>query len=191
MCVIHLQITVYFLIYYTLSRIPSTKHHRVFLPGYHLHQCLEVTTTYNGLPNFDGFTEEYLFTKIDSFKRLCWKVGEQVKMVNSELYSMHLPKDSGMAWQLILTIFSICTKLCRKYTNFNTEAPERMELTCTLEYVQEIKCMLAHLKYCSLYNPLENITAKSLNLMSRLMRKSADAMDSFLKYVEATHRTVR
>ena len=114
-----------------------------------------------------------------------------VKMVNDELYSMHIPHDSATAWKLILSVYGIVTKLARKYTEFDMEHPDRDKLTSTLEYLQEINTMLRHLKYCSMHNPRDNITALSLNMMTRLFRRCCDTMEKYLKYIEDTHQNVQ
>ena len=87
--------------------------------------------------------------------------------------------------------FVVCSKLCKKYTEFDTQHPDRDKLTSTWEYFIEIRSMLAHLKYCSLYNPRNTISAASLNIMSRLLASLAYQMEKFLKYVQYTHRNVQ
>ena len=137
-----------------------------------------------------GYNQEYLYHKIETFKRFCWRVGELVNMVNDELYAMHIPKDACIAWGLLWTVHSICLKLCKKYTNFDHETAILPEKDDSLECIREIKCMIAHLKIASLHNPQENITAKSINLMTRLFARCSSVMEKYLKYIEDTHRNV-
>ena len=91
--------------------------------------------TYNGLPNIDDCTIEYLIHKIEGFDRLCFKVGELIGMVNEELYSMEIPKDCGRAWHMMKRLHSLCSKMCKKYTNLDTESPNSKAMENTLECV--------------------------------------------------------
>ena len=165
-------------------------HHKIFIPGYDLHQCLQVYPTYNGLPNTDDCTQEYLIDKIESFERFCWQIGELIDMVNSELYSMQIPHDCGMAWHRMKAVFGLCKKMCLKYTDFDIEAVGSLGMEDTLECVWEVKCMLSHLKFCACHNPTENITPLSINAMMHVFRKVKDTMQSFLRHIETTHRNV-
>ena len=172
-------------------RVPKPKHHQIFLPGYELHQCLQLTRTYNGLENLEGFKEEYMLTKIQAFKRICNKVGTLAKIVNDELYAMHIQSDSAAAWGLMIDVFRMSSILCKRYTNFDTNHPDREKLTDTTEVILEIKCMLRHLKYCSTYNPRDTISPLALNIMSRLLHGCATDMERYLKHIEKTHRNVQ
>ena len=84
--------------YYSFLRL---KHYKVFLPGYTLHQAMEIHPTYNGQPNTDNCCHEYLFSKIETAERICSKLGEQVHMVNNELYDMHIPSDMLNGWKIM------------------------------------------------------------------------------------------
>ena len=176
---------------FLFSRVHYPTHNKIFIPGYDLHQCLMVYPTYNGLPNMDDCTVEYLIDKIETFERSCWKKGELISMVNSELYSMEIPHDCGWAWYIMKAVHGLCKKMCRKYTNFDTESPESKAMEDTLECVHEVKAILEHLKYCSRYNPRENITGFTINMMLRLLRKAIDTMESFLRHVEEHHRNIQ
>ena len=111
-------------------------------------------------------------------------------MVNSELYSMEIPHDCGLAWYMMKAVHGLCTKMCRKYTEFDTDSPESKAMEDTLECVCEVKAMLDHLKYCARYNPRETIKPCSINMMMHFMRKCCDSMESFLRHIEETHRNI-
>ena len=181
---------IFYSILFLLCRVRYPTHNKIFVPGYDLHQCLQVYPTYNGLPNTDYCTEEYLIHKIEAFERFCWKLGELVDMVNSELYDMQIPHDCSWAWYLMKAVYGLCSKMCKRYTEFPTDSPDSKAMFDTLECVREVKCMLDHLKYCARYNPRETIKPLSLNLMMRIMRKAIDTLEKFLKHVEKTHRNI-
>ena len=122
---------------------------------------------------------------------MCWQAGELIDMVNSELYSMEIQRDCGRAWYLMKAVFSLCRKMCLKYTNFNKDSPGIDAIDNTLDCVREVKRMLRHLKYCSLRNPRDNLTGAKLNFMMRLMQKAVKTMKSFLHHIERTHRNVQ
>ena len=44
------------------------RHDQYFLPGYTLHQVLELHPTFNGKPNIAGYSEEILMDKIQLVK---------------------------------------------------------------------------------------------------------------------------
>ena len=166
-------------------------HYKMFLPGYSLHECMQLYPTFNGMENLDGYTKEYMCVKIETFTRLCWKVGELVNMVNNELYSMHIPSDTCDAWNLLRDAHRICHLMCIKYTELLSDVGSNSPNEDTLECVKEIKCMLGHLKYCSLYNPRDNISPISINLLSRILTSTAGDMESYLNHIEETHRNVQ
>ena len=103
---------------------------------------------------------------------------------------MQIPHDCGLAWSLMKTVYCLCRKMAIKYTECQVLPGGDLDLDNTLDCVREVKGMLEHLKYCSRHNPRDNITPSSLNLMMRLMRKAKDTMQSFLRYIERTHRNV-
>ena len=51
------------------------RHDQYFLPGYSLHEAVELHPTFDGEENLDGFTEEILMDKIKFVERCCLKVG--------------------------------------------------------------------------------------------------------------------
>ena len=178
--------------HYTLNSyfsVPVLKHYKIFLPGYHLHQCMAVHPTHDGLPNLEGFTKEHIIDKIEHVKRLCTKVEILVDYVNSELYAMHIPSDAYYAWKTLWDVHRICMKLCRKYTEFEIDSIDSA-MNDSLQCVREVKIMLTHLSFCSLYNPRENITAASLHVMLRLLNSYGHKMEAFLHHIENTHRHV-
>ena len=90
-------------------------HDQYFLPGYTLHQALELHPTFNGEPNIAGYSEEILMDKIQLVKRLSCKLRDLVKCVNDKFYYMYIPNDARLAWVLLKAVCGICIKLCKKY----------------------------------------------------------------------------
>ena len=160
------------------------RHDQYFLPGYSLHEAVELHPTFDGEENLDGFTQEILMDKIQLVKRCCWKVGELVVTVNEQLYDMRNNKDAGLAWYLLKAVYGICMKLSRKYTQYEPSVQDPCELRDTLECVNEIKLMLEHVKFSALHNPRENIKAKTLDMWVRLLNKSSSTMEKHINYIE-------
>ena len=159
------------------------RHDQYFLPGYSLHEAVELHPTFDGEENLDGFTEEILMDKIKFVKRCCWKVGELVVMVNDQLYDMRNERDAGLAWHLLKAVYGICMKICRKNTEYEPNVDDTCELKNTLECVREIKLMLEHIKFASLHNPRENIKATTLDMWVRLFNKCGSTMENHINYV--------
>ena len=170
-----------------ICRVQYLTHNKLFIPGYDLHECLQVYPTYNGLLNSDGCTQEYLIHKIEAFERMAWKAGELIDIVNTELYSMKVEHDCGVAWDMMKELHGLCKKMCRKYTEFDTDCPQSKAMQDTLQCVCEVKAMLEHLKFCARHNPRDTVKPASINVMMRLLRKSIDTMESFLQHVWTSH----
>ena len=173
-----------------LCRPPRPPHYQIFLPGYNLHQCLELTKTFDGLPNMYGFTQEYLLHKIEALGRSCWKTGELVKMLNDELYSMHIPHHVLLGWNIMQTVHSICTKIAAKYTNYEMPEDPSLSSVDSLACQKEITAILHSLQYCIWNNPKDNIKA-SLNLMGYLLKRCSTVIESYLAMIERNHRNVQ
>lgn len=167
------------------------RHDQYFLPGYTLHQAVELHPTYDGDSNLYGFTMEILMDKIELVKRMCTKVGILIVDVNDQLYHLQNCRHAGLAWYLMKAVYGICMKLCRKYTEYTPSVQDPCEITDTLECVNEIKVMLEHLKFCSLYNPRENIKAASLDLWCRLLNKCGQSMEKHIYFIETATTTSR
>ena len=151
---------------------------------------MEIHPTYNGLPNTDDCCHEYLSSKIESAERICSKLSEQVHMVNNEMYDMHIPSDVLNGWKIMQAIHGICKKQATRYTEYPVELAIKGEFD-SLECEREIIGMLCHLKFCSLNNPRENIMAKSLDLLARLLNRCSHAIDVYLDWICSTHRDVQ
>ena len=167
------------------------RHDQYFLPGYTLHQVLELHPTFNGEPNIAGYSEEILMDKIQLVERLSCKLRDLVKCVNDEFYYMYIPNDARLAWVLLKAVCGICIKLCKKYTDYIPSVDDACEITDTSEIVHEVRVMLEHLKFCALHNPHENIKASSLELWCRLFHKCVSKLESYLLHIESTHRNVQ
>ena len=50
------------------------RHDQYFLPGYILHQALELHPTFNGEPNIAGYSEEILMDKIQISKTIVLQI---------------------------------------------------------------------------------------------------------------------
>ena len=150
---------------------------------------MQLHPTYNGKENTDGCCHEYIVSKIELVNRVCWKVGEQIHMVNNELYDMHIPCDVLRGWKLMQAVHGICRKLAHRYTECPVEMATQGE-TDSLECEREVKSMIAHIKFCTWNNPRDNITAKSLDLMTTLLNKCSRCMDNYLNWIWTTHRNV-
>ena len=164
------------------------RHDQYFLEGYTFHQAVELHPTFDGESNLYGFTEEILMDKIELSKRMCCKVAILISDVNDQLYDIQNERHAGLAWYLMKAVFGICMKLSRKYTEYIPSVQDACEITDTLECVKEIKVMLEHLKFCSLYNPRENITAASLDLWCRLLQKCGQSMEKHLYFIECSRK---
>ena len=70
------------------------RHDQYFLPGYTLHQVVELHPTFNGEPNEAGYCQEILMDKIQLVKRLSCNLRDLVQSVNEEFYYMYIPKDA-------------------------------------------------------------------------------------------------
>ena len=154
----------YFLFQFHYS-YPKLKHYNIFLPGYELHDAMQLHETYDGKPNEDGCCHEYLITKIELVSRLCCKLTEQINMVNNEMYDMHIPSDVLRGWKIMQAVHGICRKLAKRYTEYPVHLATQGEYD-SLECEWKIKAMLGNIKYSTLNNPRDNITAASLDLMT-------------------------
>ena len=160
------------------------RHDQYFLPGYSLHEVVDMHPTFDGKENLDGYTEEILMDKIKFIDRCCWKVGELVINVNDQLYDMQNERDVGLAWHILKAVYGICMKICRKNTKYEPNVQDACELKNTLECVNKIKLMLEHIKFASLHNPCENIKATTLDMWVRLFNKCSSTMEKHIIYVE-------
>ena len=151
---------------------------------------MEIHPTFNGQPNLDDCCHEYLISKIEMVNRLCWKVGTLIKMVNDEMYDMHIPIDVLRSWKLMQAVHGICKKLCQRYTEYvpNSNLDHAVN---SLDCQQDIREMLYNIEYCSWNNPKENITAKSLDLITKLFDKCGKTMEHHLEWIRTTHRDVQ
>ena len=166
----------------TSCRCPH--HDQYFLPGYSLHEAVELHLTFDGEENLDGYNEEILMDKIKFVERCCWKVGELVVNVNDQLYDMWNERDAGLVSHLLKAVYGICRKICRKNTKYEPNVQDACELKNTLEYINEIKLMLEHIKFASLHNPCKNIKVTTLDMWVRLFNKCSSTMEKHIIYVE-------
>ena len=151
---------------------------------------MQVHPTYDGKLNSDDCCHEYLISKIEMVSRLCSKLTEQLKIVNNELYDMHIPADVLNGWKIMQAVHGICKKLAMRYTDYPVHLATEGERD-SLECQREIKAMLGNLKFCAMNNPRENIKAKSLDLMTRLFNRCSRAIDTYLNWIWSTHRNVQ
>ena len=151
---------------------------------------MELHPTFDGKTNLDDCCHEYLISKIELVNRLCRKVRTLINMVNNWMYDMYIPADVLRSWKLMQAVHGICKKLCLRFTDYvvdvNSEAAVN-SLICE----REVKAMLRSIEYCSWNNPRDNITASSLDMMSRLFVKCGQTMDNHLNWIRTTHRDVQ
>ena len=166
-------------------------HDQHFLPGYTLHQAVELHPTFNGEPNVAGYSQEILMDKIQLVKQLSCNLHDLVQSINEEFYYMYIPNDVRLAWVLLKAVCGLCIKLCKKYTEYIPSLEDACTITDTSEIVQEVRVMLEHLTFCSLHNPHKNIKASSLDLWCRLFDKCVSTLQCYLVYIESTHRNVQ
>ena len=151
---------------------------------------MEIHPTFNGKPNLEDCCHEYLISKIQMVDGLCCKVGTLINLVNNEMYDMHIPTDVLRSWKLMQAVHGICKKICLRYTEYIPESNSKAEVD-SLECQREIRKMLHIIEYCSLHNPRDNITAKSLDLITRLFTKCGHTMEHHLERIRTTHRNVQ
>ena len=111
-------------------------------------------------------------------------------IINNELYAMHIPSDVLQGWKVMQAVHGICLKLSRRYTDYVEDTESDYQVN-SLQCLREIVAMLERIQHCIWNNPRDNISAKSLDLMTRLFVKSSHSMDYYLNWVWTTHRDVQ
>ena len=87
---------------------------------------------------------------------------------------------ASKGWEVMKAIYSICIKICDKYTDCDENPKDAINVSDTLECVQGVKCMLNIIKECVYSNPRKILNAKKLDFITFLINKCRTGCKAYL-----------